>query len=67
MKCIVCRESNIVTKYKPFLTSGYVHICSQECYAIYCKEYSLAKLDVTITEMEKRLKLHKKKGGRNTR
>jgi len=66
MKCFVCSKSNINVKYKPFLSSKYVYICSQDCYKLYCKIYSLSKLDVTVTEMEKRLSNYRtEKGGLN--
>lgn len=61
MKCFVCGDSNINVKYKPLLGMRYVCICSQECYAIYCKEYSLTKLEVTVEEMEERIKDYRKK------
>jgi hypothetical protein len=61
MKCFVCGKSNIESMYKPFLSSRNVNICSQECYHIYCSEYAMTELNVTITQMEKRLEKFKTK------
>lgn len=67
MKCFVCGKTVTAKEsYKQvFLGHTFKYICSPSCYKIYCIEYTLTELNTGITEMEKRLKNYKKKGGKN--